>query len=95
MLACGRGAGTSVELVHVDPAVVPVGFPLVLHDPSWDVLYRSSPAAARGAGLTVTPYEQTAADVLAWDQSRGEPPLWQGLDHDREADLLRNAEGQD
>ena len=87
--ACARGAGTSVELVHVDPAAVPLGFPLVLHDPSWDVLCRSSPAAARAAGLTVTAYERTAADVLAWDRARGQPPLAQDLTAEREDELLR------
>ncbi|MCW2613691.1 MAG: 2-hydroxyisoflavone reductase, partial [Frankiales bacterium] len=55
--ACARGAGTTVEVVPV-PAREP-GFPLVLGDPSYDVLARRRADAARAAGLTATPLETT------------------------------------
>ena len=89
--ACAQAAGTSVELVPVDPAAVGPGFPLVVPDETWDVLYRRSAAPARAAGLTATPLVQTAADVLAWDRARGEPPLQVGLPPEREAALLAAA----
>lgn len=77
--------------VEVDPSAVEEGFPLVLPDASWDVMFRRSPAAAREVGLTVTPYEQTAVEVLAWDRRRGEPELTQEMDPDVEAALLAAA----
>ena len=73
-----RGLGTDAEPVEVDPSAVEVGFPLVLPDASWDVMFRRSPAAAREVGLTVTPYEQTAVEVLAWDRRRVEVALLAG-----------------
>ena len=85
---CAEAAGTDVELVPVDPAAVEPGFPLVLPDAGWDAMFRRSAAAARAAGLTSTPLVQTAADVLAWDRERGEPPLSVGLTPEREAELL-------
>lgn len=83
--ACAQGAGSTVEL-----AAVPVepGFPLVLPDESWDAMFRRSAAAARAAGLTATPLPTTAADVLAWDTGRDEPPLSVGMTAEREAELL-------
>jgi 2'-hydroxyisoflavone reductase len=73
--------------------VVPVpegepGFPLVLPDPSWDVMFRRSAAAAHAAGMPATPLAQTAADTLAWDRERGEPPLLVGLTPEQEQALL-------
>jgi 2'-hydroxyisoflavone reductase len=35
-----------------------------------------------------TPLEKTAADTLAWDRQRGEPPLAVDLSPEREAELL-------
>ena len=82
--ACAEAAGTSVEVVPV-----PYGSaPLVQPDPDADVLNRRSAARARAVGLTATPLETTAADVLAWDRGRGEPPLQVGLSAEREAELL-------
>jgi 2'-hydroxyisoflavone reductase len=86
--ACAAAAGTSVDLVPVPVDAVEPGFPLVMPDESWDVLFRRSAAPARAAGLTATPLEQTARDVLAWDRGRGEPPLAVGLSEHREAELL-------
>lgn len=88
---CAAAAGGSVELVPVDPTDPPL--PLVLPDPSWDVLFRRSSEAARAVGLTATPLEQTAREVLAYDRGRGEPPLPVGLSPEQEASLLAQAGG--
>jgi 2'-hydroxyisoflavone reductase len=86
--ACAEAAGSTVEIVPVDPASVDASFPFVLPDSSWDVMFRRSTAAAREAGLPATPLTTTAADVLAWDRGRGEPPLTAGVTPEREAELL-------
>lgn len=85
---CAKAAGSEVEVVPVPADSVEPGFPLVLADPSWDVMFRRSAAGAHAAGMPATPLEQTAADVLAWDRERGEPPLAVELSPEREADLL-------
>jgi 2'-hydroxyisoflavone reductase len=84
--SCAQGAGSTVEVVPV--AEQEPGFPLVLPDASWDVMFRRSADRARAAGLTATPLATTAADVLAWDRDRGEPPLAVELTPEREAELL-------
>ena len=86
--ACAAAAGTQAQVVAVDAAAVEPGFPLVLPDPSWDVMFRRSASAARAVGLTSTPLGTTAADVLAWDRDRGTPPLAVELSPAREAELL-------
>ena len=86
--ACARAAGTAVEVVPVEPAAVERELPLLLSDPSYDPLARRSAARARAVGLTATPLETTAADVLAWDRRRGEPPLAGELSPEHEAALL-------
>jgi 2'-hydroxyisoflavone reductase len=86
--ACAAAAGTKVEVVPVEPGAVDPGFPLVLPDPSWDVMFQRSRAAADAAGMSATPLEKTAADVLAWDRERGEPPLSVGISAERETELL-------
>ena len=88
---CAAAAGTELEPVPVDPAAVEPPLPLVLTDPADDVLFRRSAAPARAAGLTATPLEQTARDVLAWDRERGAPPLAVGMSEEQEAALLRTA----
>lgn len=88
--ACAPGADAAVEVVPVE-AVEP-GFPLVLGDPSYDIMARRRADAARAVGLTATPLETTAADVLAWDRERGEPPLARELSREREAELLAAAD---
>jgi len=85
---CARAAGASVEVVPVDPSLVDPGLPLVLPDPTADVVFRRSAAAAHAAGMSSTPLEKTAADTLAWDRVRGEPPLAVELSPDREIELL-------
>lgn len=69
---CARVAGTQVEVVPVPPETAPPMFPLIRTD--WPTQQRS-PARARSAGMPATALEVTAADVLAWDRQRGEPPL--------------------
>ena len=82
---CARVAGTSVEIVPVPPETAPPMFPLIRTD--WASQQRS-PARARAAGMPATPLEVTAADVLAWDRQRGEPPLAQGFTVEREQAIL-------
>ena len=86
--ACAEAAGTTVEVVEVDPAAADPALPLVLPDEGHDVMFRRSAARARAAGLTATPLVQTAADVLAWDRERGEPPLSVGITAEQESRLL-------
>jgi nucleoside-diphosphate-sugar epimerase len=82
---CARAAGTQVELVPVPLDLAPQPFPLVKTD--WATQQRS-PARALAAGMTATPLEVTAADVLAWDRERGEPPLTRGFSPEAERALL-------
>ena len=84
---CARVAGTEVEVVPVRADPVPPLFPLVRAEPAWPGQQRSA-ARARAVGMPATPLAVTAADVLAWDRARGEPPLGRGLTPDEEAALL-------
>jgi 2'-hydroxyisoflavone reductase len=69
---CAQVAGARVDIVPVPPGTAPAMYPLVR--PVWSTQQRD-PARARAAGLPATPLAVTAADVLAWDRDRGEPPL--------------------
>jgi 2'-hydroxyisoflavone reductase len=82
---CARAAGTGVELVPVPLDLAPQPFPLV--KTNWPSQQRSQ-ARARAAGMPATPLEVTAADVLAWDIERGEPPLTRGFSPEAEQALL-------
>jgi 2'-hydroxyisoflavone reductase len=82
---CATAAATEIELVPVPPHLAPPMFPLVR--PHWPSQQRS-PARARAAGLPATPLLTTAADVLAWDRARGEPPLELGFTSAQEQALL-------
>ena len=82
---CARVAGTHVDLVPVPLDLAPQPFPLVKTD--WATQQRSS-ARARAAGMPATPLAVTAADVLAWDRERGEPPLARGFSPEAEQALL-------
>ncbi|MGN6676924.1 MAG: NAD-dependent epimerase/dehydratase family protein [Streptosporangiaceae bacterium] len=73
---CARAAGTETEVVRVPPESAPYLFPLIKKN--WPSQQRSA-ARARAAGMPATPLEVTAADVLAWDRERGEPPLQRGF----------------
>jgi 2'-hydroxyisoflavone reductase len=85
---CARTAGSEVEIVPVPPSAAPRSFPLVRTDA---FTQRRSPDRARAAGLPATPLAKTAADVLAWDRERGEPPLTVGFTGEEEARALAAA----
>lgn len=87
---CAEAAGREVELVRVPKDSVPVLFPLVRQ--FWSTQQRD-PAKARAAGLPATPLVVTAADTLAWDRERGEPPLTRGMSPEDEAKLLATVRG--
>jgi nucleoside-diphosphate-sugar epimerase len=82
---CALVAGTQVEIVRVPFDRAPQPFPLV--KANWPSQQRSS-ARARAAGMPATPLAVTAADVLAWDRQRGEPPLTHGFSPEEEQALL-------
>jgi nucleoside-diphosphate-sugar epimerase len=82
---CAQVAGVQIEIVPLSPDMVPPLFPLVRTN--WPTQQRN-PARARAAGMPATPLEVTAADVLAWDRERGEPPLRHGFSPDEEHALL-------
>jgi 2'-hydroxyisoflavone reductase len=90
---CAQAAGTALDLIAVDPALGGDHFPLVLDDPSWDPMFRRSAAAAHAVGMPQTPLLQTAQDVLAWDRTRGLPPLVAGWTEDEEAAALAAKSG--
>jgi 2'-hydroxyisoflavone reductase len=87
---CAQVAGSEVDVIPVPADAVPPFFPLIRPRSAWPSQQRS-PARARAAGLPATPLAVTAADVLAWDRSRGEPPLGHGLSPEEEAKLLAQA----
>lgn len=84
---CARVAGSQVEIVPVSADAAPPFFPLVRPEPAWPTQQRSA-ARARAAGMPATPLAVTAADVLAWDRARGEPPLQRGFSVQEEERLL-------
>jgi 2'-hydroxyisoflavone reductase len=80
-------SGSTVELVRVPTDAVPPRFPLMEPEAEWGER-RRDPAKARAAGMPVTPFRQTLADLIAWDQARGEPDLGFGLSPEDEQKLL-------
>jgi nucleoside-diphosphate-sugar epimerase len=89
---CARAAGTEIEIVPIPPETAKQAapfFPLIRDD--WMTQQRSS-AKARAAGMPATPLEVTAADVLAWDRERGEPPLEVGFSEEQERAVLAELE---
>ena len=82
---CARAAQAEIEIVPVPLNTAPPFFPLLRTN--WPAQQRS-PARARAAGLPATPLEVTAADVLAWDRQRGEPPLTGGFTPEHEQAIL-------
>jgi 2'-hydroxyisoflavone reductase len=85
---CARVAGTQVEVVPVPAAAGGPFFPLIRTD--WPSQQRSA-ARARAAGMPATPLAVTAADVLAWDRERGDPPLGRGWTPQEEEKVLAAA----
>jgi 2'-hydroxyisoflavone reductase len=90
---CAAVAGSRVEIVAVSPDAAPSLFPLVRPEAAWPTQQRS-PARARAAGMPATPLAVTAADVLAWDRERGEPPLTRGFSAAQEEALLARAQAR-
>ncbi|MFI9364437.1 NAD-dependent epimerase/dehydratase family protein [Kitasatospora sp. NPDC053057] len=91
---CAEVAGTEIEIVPVPPETAPPPFfPLVRAERLWPGQQRN-PARARAAGLPATPLAVTAADVLAWDRGRGEPPLGHGFTAEQEARVLAEADAR-
>jgi 2'-hydroxyisoflavone reductase len=82
---CARVAETEVEIVPVPPSTAPAFFPLARTN--WPSQQRS-PARARAAGMPATPLKVTAADVLAWDNQRGQPSLGYGFTPEQEQAIL-------
>ena len=85
---CAQAAASSVEVVPVPQDAVDPPLPLVLPDPTLDVMFRREATRARAAGLTGTPLLDTAAAVREWDRERGLPPLVVGLSPEQEKALL-------
>ena len=99
LLACKAAAGSDANLQWVDPqlllaAGVQPWTELPLWAPGEEALNQVSIAAARAAGLTFRPLEQTISDTLTWARTQ-EPPAngSAGLAREKEADLLRQATG--
>ncbi|WP_049576137.1 NAD-dependent epimerase/dehydratase family protein [Nocardiopsis sp. SBT366] len=90
---CARAAGSEVEPVLVPPETIKARFPLVRPDPVWEQTFQRDFGRAREAGLPSTPLATTAADVLAWDRQRGEPPLGVGPSEEVERTLLSYVQG--
>jgi 2'-hydroxyisoflavone reductase len=84
---CAQVAGREIEIVPVPADAVGPLFPLVRPESAWSTQQRSG-ARARAAGMPATPLSVTAADVLAWDRARGEPPIDRGLSAEEEQTLL-------
>jgi 2'-hydroxyisoflavone reductase len=89
---CAEVAGSRVEIVPVPAATAGPLFPLIRPESMWSSQQRS-PARARAAGMPATPLAVTAADVLAWDRGRGEPPLQRGFSPAEEEKVLAEARG--
>jgi len=70
--ACATAAGTDARFVATD---ADDAHPLVVADPAEEAVFLRSGDRARAVGMPSTPLVQTATDVLAWDRSRGLPPL--------------------
>lgn len=90
---CARAAGSDVELVLVPPEAIMATFPLVRSDRVWEQSFQRDFTRAQEAGLPATPLVTTAADVLAWDRERGEPPLAVGPTPEVERTLLSYVQG--
>jgi nucleoside-diphosphate-sugar epimerase len=82
---CARVAGAQAEIVQVPAGTATAMFPLI--HANWATQQRS-PARARAAGMPATPLAVTAADVLAWDRQRGDPPLMRGFTPEQEQAVL-------
>jgi 2'-hydroxyisoflavone reductase len=57
-------------------------------EPQFPGVHTYDAAKAVAAGLRCQPFAQTVADILAWDQQRGQPDLRTGLSAEMERELL-------
>jgi 2'-hydroxyisoflavone reductase len=100
LLACRRATGSQAEVAWVNPlyllqAGVAPWTDIPLWAPGIEALNRVSIAAARAAGLVFRPLEQTILDTLTWARSQSPTAdAGAGLSPTREAELLRNYQGQ-
>ncbi|MBE1458185.1 2'-hydroxyisoflavone reductase [Nocardiopsis terrae] len=90
---CAQATGSEIELVLVPPETMMAAFPLVRPDRVSEQSFQRDFGRAREAGLPSTPLLTTAADVLAWDRDRGEPPLDVGPAPEVERTLLSYVQG--
>jgi nucleoside-diphosphate-sugar epimerase len=84
-------AGTTLTWVS-EEALAPfeddVGRWLPLWHPDEPLAHTVDESKAVGAGLRRRPLSETVADILAWDDAQGTPPLRCGLPPDREREIL-------
>ncbi|WP_039832061.1 SDR family oxidoreductase [Nocardiopsis valliformis] len=85
---CAEAAGSEIDIVLVPQETIMASFPLVRPDRVWEQTFQRDFSRAREAGLPLRPLVTTAADVLAWDRERGEPPLAVGPSAEIERTLL-------
>ena len=91
----GSGAGLAVApeawLTEqgVEEWMGPRSLPLWLADPDWQGFTSRTGSAARAAGLTHRPLEDTLRDVLAWEEAQPAHPHGAGLTDAEERALLR------
>ena len=90
---CADVAGTRVEIVPVPADTAGPLFPLIRPESMWHSQQRSA-ARARAAGMPATPLSVTAADLLAWDRERGQPPLKRGFSAAEEEKVLAEADAK-
>lgn len=95
LLACKAVTGSDANFVWADPQFllasgVQPWVELPLWAPGEEALNQVSIAAARTAGLTFRPLEQTIADTLAWARTQPTPTTGSaGLAREKETELLR------
>jgi 2'-hydroxyisoflavone reductase len=85
---CAHVAGVEAEPVRVPAGPGTEFFPLIRTN---HATQQRDPSRARAAGLTATPLATTAADILAWDRARAEPPLRAGFTPEQEQAALHAA----
>ncbi|CAM3222786.1 NAD-dependent epimerase/dehydratase family protein [Stackebrandtia soli] len=88
---CASAAGSTMDIVTVDPGLGGPMFPLVRAPSVWPVL-RGRGALARSLGMPSTPLSHTVSDIAEWDAGRGAPPIDVGFDVEEERRLLESGE---
>lgn len=101
--ACSQAAGGQSRFTWVDEdfllaegvepwSELPLWMPS--SDPQYAGFFNFNIQAAIESGLVFRPVEETAADTLAWDQTRPVEPLKAGLSREREQELLNKYHSQ-